>query len=319
MESKNKRIISKFFLLISTLAISCVIFQNGTICLSNNDNNKFKEITNLKTSYYNNSCEPIFIDGKATGVGAHNWSWAVNQPWCTNKSGIYHIENLTINGNNNTSCIEIHNSNASFIIKNCTLYNSSFGTTPYIDAGIRIVNTSNGLIVNNNCSLNNGAGILLTNFSNNNVVLNNILNDNYAGIVVWGGNGECNNNDLYNNSLDYHAYAGIAVISSLYTNVSMNRAVNSSMGIIVQGCNYSLIYDNNVSLNILRGITISYSNFNTAINNIAFNNTYGIMVEYASFNNITGNILENNTYGIFLNIIMSHQILYIIIIKTAFY
>ncbi|GAH16136.1 unnamed protein product, partial [marine sediment metagenome] len=71
---------------------------------------------------------PIFINDTATGVNAHNWTWAEEQPWCSG-SGTdidpYVIQNLIINGFETASCIEIRNSTAFFIIKDCTLYNSS--------------------------------------------------------------------------------------------------------------------------------------------------------------------------------------------------
>ncbi len=36
----------------------------------------------LKNSgYWNLTGTPIFIDGSASGVGAHNWTWAESQEW----------------------------------------------------------------------------------------------------------------------------------------------------------------------------------------------------------------------------------------------
>ena len=34
------------------------------------------------SSWFNNSEDPIFIDATATGVDAHNWTWARSQDWC---------------------------------------------------------------------------------------------------------------------------------------------------------------------------------------------------------------------------------------------
>ena len=42
---------------------------------------------------------PIAIDALATGVDAHNWTWAVSQPWCSGAGtpgNPYLIENISI-------------------------------------------------------------------------------------------------------------------------------------------------------------------------------------------------------------------------------
>ena len=81
----------------------------------------------------------ITIDGDATGVGANNWSWAVNQEWCNSVDGIYVIENVTINGQESVSCINVTDSDVYFVINNCTLYNSSSGAN---NAGINLFNVN---------------------------------------------------------------------------------------------------------------------------------------------------------------------------------
>jgi hypothetical protein len=82
-----------------------------------------------RAGYWNLTGNPIYIDDLATGVGAHNWTWAETQPWCSGSGSWtepYVIENVTIDGQSSDSCIEIRNSDAYFIVRNCSLYNSSF-------------------------------------------------------------------------------------------------------------------------------------------------------------------------------------------------
>ena len=85
-----------------------------------------------------------------------NWTYTeTTYDWCSG-SGIvndpYIIENITINGQF-TNGIYILNSNVFFIIRNCTVYNSSYG--------IRINRADNGRIIKNNCSFNDDHGIFI--------------------------------------------------------------------------------------------------------------------------------------------------------------
>ena len=55
--------------------------------------------------------DPIFINGSATGVGAHNWTWVQTQSWFGGGTGMqwdpYRIGNFTISGNHVSPCLEI--------------------------------------------------------------------------------------------------------------------------------------------------------------------------------------------------------------------
>jgi parallel beta-helix repeat protein len=115
------------------------------------------------------------------GGGDYTWYEAVNEGLCTGVGTLnnpYIIENMVIDAQNLGSGIEIRNSNAHFIIRNCTIFNSSMGSYPDWNAGIKLVNTNNGIITNNNCSNNIYAGIKLYMNSNNNLIVGNIANYN---------------------------------------------------------------------------------------------------------------------------------------------
>ena len=66
---------------------------------------------------------PIYINDLESGIGAHNWTWASSQTWCSG-NGTFHdpymIYGLTIDGGGTTTCIDILNSDVYFIIQNCT-------------------------------------------------------------------------------------------------------------------------------------------------------------------------------------------------------
>ncbi|GAH00517.1 unnamed protein product, partial [marine sediment metagenome] len=132
--NRKKKILILSFLGISLFIIAAFIQTDNSLnnifndvkiinkdIIQNDDGNK---IGHLKVSGYEN---PIEINGSATGVGAHNWTWAKAQPWCTGngtESEPYIIEDIIINGEGSDQCIGIYESNEYFIISNCTFYNS---------------------------------------------------------------------------------------------------------------------------------------------------------------------------------------------------
>ncbi|MFX0042912.1 MAG: right-handed parallel beta-helix repeat-containing protein, partial [Candidatus Hodarchaeota archaeon] len=130
--------------------------------------------------------EAIHIDDFSVG---NSWSETAKLNfWCTG-SGTYSdpfiIDGLEIDAAGSGSCILIENSKTEyFIIRNCKVYNAGSGLA--WDAGIKLVNTNNGILANNNCSNNGGSGILLDNNCDNNTISGNTANDNILyGIHVY--------------------------------------------------------------------------------------------------------------------------------------
>lgn len=264
---------------------------------------------------------PIFINGTATGVNAHNWTWAEEQPWCSGSGtdiNPYVIQNLTINGFETASCIEIRNSTVFFIIKDCTLYNSS--TSPY-NAGIKLVNVNNGTLFNNNCSFNENFGIYLSESDFNNITENTANNNGGIGIVIYidcnnnivSGNTANNNNDgiyigksdnniITGNTANYNKY-GITDQWGWYNTLSRNIAnYNTESGMYISRSNFASISDNTANGNN-EGIFLESLNFNNTLagNNIN-GNYYGISLYRSDFNNISGNNIKNNEYGIYFEV-----------------
>ena len=99
---------------------------------------------------------PILVDDADPNS---NWSKTASEnEWCTGNGTLenpYLIENLVIDGNGTAKyCVEIRNSRAYFVVKNCVTYNARL-------AGIRLENTTNGLVKNSKSSKND-CGISLT-------------------------------------------------------------------------------------------------------------------------------------------------------------
>lgn len=110
----------------------------------------------------------IAIDDDATGVDAHNWTWAVAQEWCSGagtEEDPFLIENVTIDAMNSSSGLSISNSNSTtyVTINSCTFINSSeAGAGLYLDQVSNITvtgctfenNTGHGIYLNGtDCSI----------------------------------------------------------------------------------------------------------------------------------------------------------------------
>ena len=244
---------------------------------------------NLKSSGYWNLDFKIHID--------NNWSETkTTYDWCSGSgtwSDPYVIENVTVNGENSGSPILIENSNGYFRIKHSTFYNSGSGIFPIYEGGIKLVNVTKGIIINN-IAFDNQIGILLYNSENNTILENIAYSNTHLGISLE----KSNNNYLSENNVT-HNKRGIYLYISHNNTLSGNIANNNTYsGIILGESNNNLVWGNNISYNIDgSGISLSGSNENiVSLNNIE-NNSYGISLYLCNKNNISENTATNNKGG----------------------
>jgi parallel beta-helix repeat protein len=271
---KKKKISILVLLFFLTVFMSSINLEyKDNLGDSNNDFN------NLRSSAYYNP-DPFYIDDSETGVGAHNWTWAVGQAWCSG-SGTwgdpYIIEDVVINTTTPGTRIEIRNSIKPFIIKNCTLYNGGMNNV------IKFEYVSNGTIYNSTIDGSvNQYGIYIDHGFNN-TISNNTIRNNNNGMRLYATD---NNTVSKNYFKDQSSYA----ISGYYT-----------------GSDYS---DNNtISDNLITGssggITFTYGYDNVIRNNNITDLTSGsgtaIFAKYHGRYQIVGNLLKNIA-GIGINI-----------------
>ncbi|MGQ4876294.1 MAG: NosD domain-containing protein [Promethearchaeia archaeon] len=244
--------------------------KNITLNPSKNDNELISE--DLKSSKYWDNFTFIHIK--------NNWTNGVSKGWIKGDGSYnnpYIIENMTIDATGSpTGCgILIEDSkNDYFIIRNCTIKNS--GVNIY-DGGIKILNSANGTIINNNCSNNNKFGIILYQ-SKNATVYNNTINNNAYGIGLFGGNKK---NQLSQNIIRSNSKCGINITLSANNSINGNN-INSSTA----NCGISLFKSsrNNFTQNIINGQKIGILIFNNSNNNTFYKN----------------NIVNNSNYGVWI-------------------
>jgi len=290
--SKNK---SLFLILGTFLCILIIpflqILNPNLLCKSSINQ---KKIFYLHTSYYNTSMSPIYINADASGVGAHNWSWAVNQPWCTGsgiKSDPYIIANLTIDGMNSSSCIEIWNSDAYCQIRNCTLYNAG---PNWFDAGIYLAHVQNCQIINDTIINNEYQGLIMVN-SNSTIVKNNTISNNGdEGIYST----RCCSNTILRNNISGNGGSGIDLSDNSFNNNISDNFIfsNGHIGIRSWKGSLNLISDNIICNNDYVGIYLTQSPSNTiSNNNISHNQHNGIYLRWSDNSTINSNKMQNNS------------------------
>ena len=290
---------SKIIVLITLgilFAFSPIITSNFIFNVRNNktsseysaDNNLDKE--NLKISA---------ISGKIHIINNSGWVAFKNAENCTGNGTYfdpYVIEDLVIDGEGSGSCIWIENSDIYFKIENCKFYNSGGLTT----AGIRLDNTNNGFLIDNDCSSING-GIMLINSDNNTISGNTAINNEGIGIYLF----VCNNNTISGNTANNNDNNGIFLVYSHHNFILGNTGnYNHKNGVFLRGSDHNTISGNTANNNFMyNGICLtSDSNFNIVSGNTVNDNfRIGLSLEFSPSNYILENTANNNyRIGIYL-------------------
>lgn len=238
---------------------------------------------------------PIRIDGEADFDASHGVSSGTGTA-----EDPYIIENREISGAGYGYCIYIGNTTSHFVVRGCHLYDTSDNlNAPWrTRSGLMLYNASNGDVLNNNASSNDGHGIHLQAYSNNTVLANNTCNFNDRGIFLFrSGWSLLADNNLSDNVYGVHLYTG----SNNNTVVRNNCSSESDRGIYLHTSNGTYIGDNNCSSNSQYG-TYLYTSHNCTVFNNTFNwnGKYGIYLSTKS-NDITvvNNTCMHNQYGIY--------------------
>ncbi len=150
-----------------------------------------KKVEDIKPKASFQTFNELWIDNSIYGCGNGTWAdIAGAYSWCVDVNGdgsLYLIENITLNNLDGIgSPLIIANSTVDFVIQNCTFSNSDNAALE--DAGLTLLNVSNGNIFSCNISNNDGHGVFVDILSINNTIKNNTINNNDDGIFFqWDG------------------------------------------------------------------------------------------------------------------------------------
>jgi len=273
----------------------------------------------------------ISINGSATGVGAHNWTWAQKQGYVSpggdgTQAKPYIIENLEIDGQNSHGGIEIIDSRMNpvspfnqiyFRIENNIIYN--VGATNSRSAGIKLYKTQHGTIQNNviSSSKDGNYGIHLEGYSawmwppymdttrHINVTANTIT-ETERGIFIEE---YCEDIMVSDNVAKYNTLAGIYIAKSCISIDVINNILtdNDVFGIADTGSNNykppgdypDPMYGNTIKYNTIYNNAYGFYLAQTraaiiSYNNISSNTINGMYISGASWNKIANNTIADN-------------------------
>ncbi len=311
---KSKKLLFLLFIFLIPTLLSIFLCNNLKYSELNLERKKdiIPDIKKLKTSKIS---VPIYINDDNP---SNNWTVAKNAGICTgsgNYSDPYIIEDFIIDGNNLSSCIEIWNSDAYFIIRNCTVSNSAKEDF-FKEAGIKIAQASNGTLMDNICTNNNGYGIYLSWCYNITVIGNEVSYNKENGMEIYAfenniTNNYVNNNEKYgmylygaNNSVSENTvndnnWNGIDLSSAEYNNITKNNINNNEVGIAIFGSDNNNISVNTIKFNDFGGLLVYASNNNRiSENDITDNSQKGIEIrEYSNNTIISKNQIDNNGWA----------------------
>lgn len=221
-------------------------------------------VYNAYVNLYNINLKSSKVSGRIHINGNSGWENAKIAGICKGGgtySNPYIIENLIIDAGGYGSCILIENSNVFFRIEGCTVSNSGIDE---VNAGIKLSNVQNSLLIKNHCLQNGAHGIYLE-YSDHNTISENVVYHNYDG--------------------------GITLRYSNYNKILGNTANSHDVdGIYLYYSDNNMILRNTANENFNKGIRLSHSNNNIVIGNTVLLNRGGGVREY----NCEGNIFLNN-------------------------
>ena len=251
-----------------------------------------------------------------------NYTWVdfkTENPWCIG-SGIendpYRIENITLDVGGTGANLVIQNSDAHFIIRNCTFLNA--GGYDIYRHSLEIYNTRNGKILNNTFENANEKGINIGS-SYDIFIEDNVFKDNAYGINIMQNTNHPERITIGNNIFINQDYYGAFIFSVINLTIFQNKFIsNGFMGISIQNCqnvNFTkneiedstsyygiqltssyncLIVDNKIENSASHGVDISYRcDYLTLINNSIIHNG-GDEIHFEGTSTCNFALLENN-------------------------
>lgn len=288
-------ILLSFLCIFGLLALTNENNVNRSFIQSNNEYNENNRQIKTSSQYIRN---PFVIDDNGDdGDGGGNWTWdqAISEDWCSKIGDVYVIENVIINGKNESSCLTIRDSKKYFIVRNCILYNSSDNE---YNAGILLDGAYNGTLIKNNCSYNNQNGISLLNSKNNTLYNNTVKNNKIYGLHLKNSD-EC---DIIKNNVSRNVYHGVYLESSNQAEIINNSFSYSFNGYGIYSDGIENVISQNTINNNTKGI---YSAQKSIITNNEFQNEGdGVGIDLPSGscdNNIANNEFLNCSAPIVMN------------------
>jgi parallel beta-helix repeat protein len=256
--------------------------------------------------------DPILIDGNGGFTNDSGVVWG---------SGTmldpYVIEGWDIQGSDSVTCIDIENTDAHAVVRDCYVHDCGEGTG---ESGILLLNCTNVTIdectsYNNDCGIylvsssavtvrssvcsQNSYGIALAEESReNSIEENDCSNGNGYGIYLWVSDG----NVISHNNCSWNGQ-GICLSGADNNSFIGNNCDHTGKGFELDHCCNNILISNSCNFNRDEGIRLTGQSDNNTLqgNDCSHNDFIGIEVVISSGNTVVGNtVFSNGGYGIFV-------------------
>ncbi|NHJ23651.1 MAG: hypothetical protein EAX89_03695 [Candidatus Lokiarchaeota archaeon] len=295
-------------ILYSVILTSLIIFSSSisiSLGLKKSSENLNLRIT-TKTS--------IFVDDTQS---AFNWASANASGICTGSgtfSDPYIIQDKIIQGNGGENGIWIQNSNAYFLILNCSISNCGEN---YKTGGLKLYQIENGAIRNCDISDNKGMGVVIENCGISDITNSNINRNAKGGIFISQVDGFYMRSSILIDNYDH----GIEIVNSIdcylidnyYGNSKNTNLLPILFGINLKNTHSNIIAGNTIK-NYIIGLQLTNSNANRIENNTFSSNSYSIIES----NDCIDNSFSNNAINISGNNIIGANWVLLLLIFTTF-
>lgn len=229
--------------------------------------------------------DPIYIVGNS-GFVLEGWSGNGT------KSSPYIIESLEIVSEG--TCITIRNSDAHFIIRNCTLSSPILG----VGTGVFLTVVDNGVV--ENCTISSLETGIETYLTNDCIITNNtIINCRSHGLDLSKDFNCTINDNMVMDHSGYGLYVGLQEFSHIENN-SISHC--EEMGFALVSSIDTTIVENKIEESGRFGLYIAGSSNCTFTNNTLENGGYGVgwNNEAHWINNFSGNVINGKSLGYFI-------------------
>ncbi len=288
-----------------SLTAALLLFVSIAGCISRSSDEKKEEIDIKIPIIISSNSDFISKNGISDGTGTSE------DPFI--------IEDIVADPQESRYCILVKDTNAHFMIRNCTFKNASIPMFQdmiwppndyYDEAGMIFENVSNAIISRNVIRSNQGMGIIIRRSSSVSIIENEIIENGGNGIFIEGRSSDI---EVIRNDISLNSQIGIQSVESSIVRINSNHLEENYQGISIRDVTGTKIENNTFAQQGLTDLNIeSSTNMEISSNRIKSQRWEGVVItdsDDISFENNqfigTGleldsccrSILVNNTFG----------------------
>jgi parallel beta-helix repeat protein len=293
----NRNLFAAAFFIVFLIALSNAASDSQSLGegLTTDNQERIETINEIHYISYDVNDPILIVNDTDFEDQAFNEGWSGNG----NEGNPYIIEDLDIS--TASTCIEINDVNASFVIMSCLLRYNGMDDS---GTGVLLSNATHGSV--ESCVFTMKTDAIRASTSHNLVVFNNTVTNGMSGVYLSSSN-YCT---VLNNSVS-DCYYGAMCFNSYHLTLCNNTHTLCTMGVFTNGCDYATLKDNTMQASS-GGVSIWNADHATLLNNtIQGGSSHDVVLKGSRYCNLTDNNL--NGFGLYIDafqlVYWSHDLL----------